>query len=413
MKRLLLICFAILSIKTQAQQSSIRGVVSIHNSETYTGKRQYVVNAQVEDDFKKATPAVTDINGQFELVYVGVPEKASVSFQVKKPSLQVVDPTKLLAIAGQYELARISMAHPDSIAEYRRRIFIIGKTEAEKALEKDLQKKNKELAELRKNSKKNNNKINDLEQELTQLEEQATKIKTQAEELARKYAPINLDDASPLFRKAFVLFQEGSLDSAQRLLKQANLTSKVDSILQERGKVQNLRKEVEQRDSIEKHRTKDVQEALQLKADIHKTKYEFDSASYCYNILIQLDSSDVHLLHNYAHFLSWLNQQDKAISYYLKALYTLRLLVKDNAQPYALEVAATLNNLGILYTDKNEFIKAEEAFKEALQIHRQLAKENPQIFVLYVATTQNNLGNLYSDKNDFIKAEEAFKEALQ
>ena len=117
-----------------AQQAVVRGMVSIHNSETFSGKRQYVSNAQVEDDAKKATPTITGSNGEFKLVYVGIGEKKSVSFQVKKQGLQVVDPTKLNAVAGQEEIINVSMADPDSITAYRVKLFNIGKTEAEKKM---------------------------------------------------------------------------------------------------------------------------------------------------------------------------------------------------------------------------------------------------------------------------------------
>jgi hypothetical protein len=39
-----------------AQQSEIKGTISIYNSEYETGKRQFVTNAQIEDDLAKATP---------------------------------------------------------------------------------------------------------------------------------------------------------------------------------------------------------------------------------------------------------------------------------------------------------------------------------------------------------------------
>jgi tRNA(Phe) wybutosine-synthesizing methylase Tyw3 len=94
---LLLIC----SLHALAQQSDIRGRVSIFNSETRTGRRQYVSNAQVEAEFGKATPTATNNNGQFKLVYVEVKGNASVSFQVKKAGLLVVNKDALSAIAGQ------------------------------------------------------------------------------------------------------------------------------------------------------------------------------------------------------------------------------------------------------------------------------------------------------------------------
>ncbi|MBE7170784.1 MAG: tetratricopeptide repeat protein [Williamsia sp.] len=412
MKTLVLFACVLMVLHTSAQQSTLKGIVSIQNSETLTGKRQYVSNAQVEDDFGKANPRVTDNQGQFGLVYVGVAEKASVSFQVKKPGLQVVDPTSLSAVAGQQSTVKITMAHPDSIAEYRRKIFKVGKTEAEKRLESLVQSKAKELADARKNSQQDAGRIKKLQDELTYLEGQRQKIAQQAEELARKYAAVNLDDASALFRQAFVLFQNGHLDSAYSLLQQANLAGKVDSILVEREKISIVRKELQSRDSVAKQRTADVAEALQLKIDLHKTRYEFDSASNCYELLIRLDTSTGKYLLAYSKFLGWLTQYEKAIRYCVQAVEVYRQLIKDSLPIHEPWLADALNHLGTLYTSTHDFSRAEAALLEALEIRKRLAKNNPQTYERRVADVQNNLGNLYLRKNDFPKSEGSYLEAL-
>jgi hypothetical protein len=176
-------------LQVSAQQSTISGVVSIFNSETQTGKRQYVSNAQVEDYFSKAQPTITNENGQFKLIFVGVNEKESVSFLVKKTGLQVVNTDALSAIAGQNDILKISMADPDSIAAYRRKIYNVGKTEAEKYQERLVIKINRELTDLKKNSVQNKTKIDQLEAELAQSEKQRKKIEEQAQELTTRYAP--------------------------------------------------------------------------------------------------------------------------------------------------------------------------------------------------------------------------------
>ena len=264
---------------SSAQQSIVQGVVSIFNSETETGKRQYVSNAQVEDNFGKAQPTVTTEKGQFKLVYVTVQDNSPVSINIKKPPLQVVNIDALNATAGQNEPIKITMAHPDSIAEYRRRIYQVGKTEAEKNLEKLIQSIRLEIADARRKNSRDVNRLKQLEQQLLQSEEKQKNIDEQAQELANKYTPVNLDDASPIFRRSFLLFQHGNLDSAIALLEKANLSGHVNAILTERKRIHLLKNEIEERDSIEKKRTSDIQEALQLKADFHKTKYEFDSAA--------------------------------------------------------------------------------------------------------------------------------------
>jgi len=106
------------------------------------------------------------------------------------------------------------------------------------------------------------------------------------------------------------------------------------------------------------------------------------------------------------------NEFDKAEQAYKEALSTYRKLVEANPQSYLPDLAMTLNNLGLLQNVKNEFDKAEKSYFEALEIKRKLADVNPQSYLLDVATTLNNLGTLQHDKNEFDKAEQAYVEAL-
>jgi tetratricopeptide (TPR) repeat protein len=79
------------------------------------------------------------------------------------------------------------------------------------------------------------------------------------------------------------------------------------------------------------------------------------------------------------------------------------------ARPY---VAATLNNLAILYHDTGRLADAETAFTEALAVYRDLAQRDPGAYRPYVAQTLNNLAILYRDSGRLADAETAFTEAL-
>lgn len=76
-------------------------------------------------------------------------------------------------------------------------------------------------------------------------------------------------------------------------------------------------------------------------------------------------------------------------------------------------MAATLNNLGILLKNSNEFAGARQGYEEALEIRRKLAAANPQTYLPDVAMTLNNLGILLSDSNEFAGARQAYEEALE
>ena len=54
-----------------------------------------------------------------------------------------------------------------------------------------------------------------------------------------------------------------------------------------------------------------------------------------------------------------------------------RTRATQNAATYRPDLAETLNSLGILYWDTNQFDDAEAAFKEAAAIRRELAAQDP------------------------------------
>ena len=276
MKQAVLLLLLSCSLMVSAQQSPISGVVSIHNSQFKTGTRQYVQNAQVEDDLSetKAQPTTTDATGTFKIVYVGVGKGKSVVLSIKKAGLQVVNTPDLTAVAGQTDALKISMAHPDSIAEYRKRLYNIGKSEAEKNLYAQLKKKGAAIEALQKDAQKNAAAIEKLQHEYAELDKYAKNIEEQAQDLARRYAPINLDDAAPLYREAFGYFQQGDLEKAMQILRGADLIGQADKILAERKAIGTIRQEANQRDSLQQQRTKDLLQVLGLKADLHQSKFE-------------------------------------------------------------------------------------------------------------------------------------------
>ena len=299
--------------------------------------------------------------------------------------MMVVDPNQLTAVAGQFDEVKISMADPDSIDRYRDLLFDVGKAQAVKYFESLLKQKNIELNDLRQNKLQNKNKITLLEQELAQLEGQRNKIEDQARELVDRYAPVNLDDASNLFKDAFQLFQQGKLDSAILLLNKADLRKQVANIKEEVKRINNVSNEIDIRKSTVKQKSQNTSQAIELEAYSYKTHFEFDSASAYYELLISLDSLNTKNLIVYGKFLEWLNQHDKAIRYFTMALEILQNNVKNNIPVDEQNMAIVQAGLGICYTNKNIYVKADTALSTALEICRRLAKEDPEKFEPFVA----------------------------
>ena len=95
-----------------------------------------------------------------------------------------------------------------------------------------------------------------------------------------------------------------------------------------------------------------------------------------------------------------------------EALDISRSQAKDNMTPSRIALALVLNNLANFYLDGKRLDEAENAFREALEIQRVLAKQEPSVYLRSMAATLNNLGNIYSNSGNFGESEKSYREAL-
>ena len=127
---------------------------------------------------------------------------------------------------------------------------------------------------------------------------------------------------------------------------------------------------------------------LQELIEAAQIQFSFGEARGFYERLIELAPTIEHHF-KYARLLQSLNDFKKAKTLYEKVLQELRELSKQNPEAYKPDVAMTLNNLGILFSDTNKLKQAQDYYEEALEIYRDLAKQNPEAYKPYVAITLN------------------------
>jgi tetratricopeptide (TPR) repeat protein len=447
MKVCYLILIMLLPQMIIAQQSSIVGTVSIFNSQFETGKRQYVANALIEDENGKALPTYTDSLGNFKLIFVSLGKGEAVILSIKKAGLEVVNADNLTVVVGQRDAIKISMAKPGEVAEYRKKLYNIGKSQAENALETQLNRKSMEIAALQKSATTNTKKIQQLQKEYIKLQTYLKTLQEQAQDLARRYAPINLDDAAPLYRESFGYFQQGNLEKAMKILRGADLIGQADKILAERKSIDKIRQDVNERDSLYQQRAKDLLQTLVLKADLHQTRFEWDSTLFCFELLIELDSSSYTINFDFATFLDKqndirakkryfyalgstsktadkINIMDRLGIYLLKLydyngadsllsnsltireqLYFVKKLnivkaINNQDEKIASQYAESLNSISFLYRRQGKFKEAIEKLEKALKIYEELAVEKPDIYEPKAAKTRRNLANAQRGKSD-------------
>ena len=186
-------------------------------------------------------------------------------------------------------------------------------------------------------------------------------------------------------------------------------------ILEEINKVLTGESEQSLTDVYKKFKDREQQieiRVLEQLIEAAQLRFSFEEAYDFYERLIEVAPTAEHHF-RFARLLHSLNDFDKARQHYEEALQICQELAKQNPEAYLSNVAATLNNLGILLSDINELKQAQEYYEEALQICRELAKQNPEAYLPNVAATLDNLGNLLSDINELKQAQEYYEEALQ
>lgn len=108
------------------QQLTLKGQVSVHNSKYDTGTIEFVQNASIMAPFTK--PATTDINGNFQLVFVDLDHGTSISLQAEKYGLEVVNQHDLLQVIISRKLPlRIYVTTKGKLAEAQTELYNISK----------------------------------------------------------------------------------------------------------------------------------------------------------------------------------------------------------------------------------------------------------------------------------------------
>ncbi|MCP3722582.1 tetratricopeptide repeat protein [Paraburkholderia sp. CNPSo 3272] len=118
------------------------------------------------------------------------------------------------------------------------------------------------------------------------------------------------------------------------------------------------------------------------------------------------------ILNNFGLLYSDTQRLTEAETAYQEAQGMSREMAETNPAAYLPDVANTLINLGNLYRSTQRLSEAETAYQEAQAISRKMAETNPAAYLPDVASALNNLGNLYRSTQRLTAAETAQKEAL-
>jgi tetratricopeptide (TPR) repeat protein len=273
--------------------------------------------------------------GQFQLDFSGKTPGDMVKMILTKDQYRVVgvDPM-IVEVALRQEaddLLRIVMVKKSEYAQRQDKYV--------KAIEKQLSEKDKEIQFYR--SQLTESELTDAErrgltQQIGTLTEELERLENNKEELAKRLAQVDLDQASAFAREALEAFGNGELDQALALMEDEKLDGFWENVLEQEEKVKQAKEQ-----GVENY---------MIKARILSADGQFEEAFQNFSKAIERDSSNVDNLRELADFCGELNQQKRAINFYQQAL---RYSQAES------EKASLLNNLGNQLKNNNQYERAD------------------------------------------------------
>ncbi len=257
-----------------AQSISLPGSVVIQNSEYATGHRQYVSDASIRAPFAKAVSS--DKDGQFSLAFAGVESGTPVRLTVSKPGFEVVNSKETeQVILGRQQRLQVVMADAQKLAEAQVSYYHIATESITRSFERKmaaLRSENTALSDrLATVGREMNDTLRTLGDAMTALSQQRDAGIEQARDLAKRFAEVNLDDASALYRQAFAIFQRGQLDSVVILLNHDRLEHAYEKASAELKRIASAEQQA-------RENMRQLYQSFRLKADVLRTSLDYHAS---------------------------------------------------------------------------------------------------------------------------------------
>ena len=403
------LCFVLclfIATKVLLAQNDIplHGIAVELNSKYNTGTRRFVESVSIKAP--KATPTQSDANGKFKVIFSDLPLGGEVHLQAEKAGMELVnepDLEKVVIVTRTPDKPlHVVMCKAGTLAENKMRYYNIATEYAEAKYKERLAILNKDNAEskalIQQLEKELNLEIRGKNEAMAQLEKQALAEKQRAEELAKRYVRLNLDDVDTLYQAAFRLFEQKKIDQALKLMEKADLLHRADLIIGEDHRIADRQKELDEaKQSNQQNKTETIQ-LLSLAAELYTLDYQYEQATNCYDKLLQLDSTRIDILRAAAEFYHSRNLYDKALPLYPNII--------QHPQAETWQKANAYGNAGELYQAIGKFTQADTCYVQLANHYTQLfAKDTSNTFYkANLATSYSKLGDLHQAQGNYDKA---------
>lgn len=393
----------------EAQQISLKGQVSIHNSKYATGRIEYVQNAYASAPFAGSDD--TDSQGVFELPFVGIDAGTVVKVKVVKSGLEVVNEYDLQrVIIGRKPLLRVYLIEAGKLALAQTELYNISR-------EALYARKDAIINELTGKATENKTALKDLENFLGQeiadvatainlLESKIENLEKRLPVFAQELATVNLDFASDLYIEAYEYFRKGEIEKAITILDDAKLETAYENAMatrEEGERLEYIGQDLQEQSLLQ---IEQLVDNYKLKAESCILLFQNKKAITALNKIVdilektkigvkdELNLASIYDLLGLCHMLE-IDQEQAAVFFSKSLKIKEKLLPKD-----ALELADSYGNLAIVFQQINNLKEAISLQKKSISIKEEsLVPSDPSLLDSY-----NTLASLYRDSN---KGEEA------
>ena len=424
MKKLIIFVVILgITASSVAQQIPLKGVVSVQNSKIQTGTTQYVKNAEVTHP--NAKNDVTDDDGKFTLNITGLKQNIQTQITVilsgAYSNYVIVNEKELRDITlGRITPVSVYICKKGDLEQRQAEMVGINMRKLEQRMEKDKNRLQKELEELKQNNDYLNVRYSQIKDSLDILSKNIDKAFEHIKGYAQTMVLENLDDKDDNYIKAYYCFAKGELDSVKYYLKDDELNKKYQQLVQlqqDAKKRKELAAILTEAAKAEEERCKNGINALLkewlLLAQTAAMQNKYEDAKTYYQKMISADTMNADIIFEYARYLSSIREYAKAEKYYLQCLEKYQELEKESPKSHLADIAKTMNNIANLHRDTKEYAKALEESEEGVKIFRELAAENPKVYLGSLAQILHNSATIYQSTKEYSKALERYEETLK
>ncbi len=222
----------------------------------------------------------------------------------------------------------------------------------------------------------------------------------QLQKHAETMARIDESAISQIEQEALDMVKTGKMQEAIRLMESLNISKELKRMAEKQAIGEQMILESKQDISTLSSKAKTLINIYQSNGG----KENFDKCCQLYIDIADANLTNYDEVFDCAIFLHNQKKMKEAEKYYLIAKQ-----IKNISQD---QLAAILNNLGILHSSLKQYSVAEKEYNEALVIYREFATQNPEMYRSNIVEVLINLGNLHRELLRYLVAEEVYNEAL-